>query len=881
MVDNIQLTSQQKLQQEKINAYITSLEEQIQGGGDNIQLDEKNQQTLIDVLGDGFDTNNNGQINLGEADQLVSHLKDINSNQNIANIFDANGNLQFNSGGLDITNDGEAAETNDFVALSNILDSKAAEEYEESVSTGKGSTIELENGKTIKHGLGNDAAIFSTEGGYHIATDTNKGGMTTKIYDSEGEMITRVWGDPHVNEGKSTANKGDDWHFGDDSTFILDDGTEILFNTEAWGRKGEENNIYVTNGLYIVSGDDVYHTGKDLTDEGPREDSFKKLEMSAIEFDATHADAKAEDDGADTFVYSKAANEGNGGWAVLTDQGTFEDIAYESWGDYKKGAQDGVSQTFDNQTVDTGSVVNNSINLEQKEAALDGEAVRVFDDLENLGATDNQKEAFFDYYFEEGATAPMLDVYTQLVEMDATDAQFETLDEYIKNPPELEVDLTEEQEANYLMYLVTNENLSEMYLDLVEETNSDETGASDAKLELFENSTLGDNPLNANQAANMLEYADQGIEIAEAYVDLVKGGAEDKVDIFEGYMDKVGNVDTEDLGKFTDALTEATDQEASLLERLVSDENGSMGLLNAAVDIMNNPESVSLRDSGSGLTNTLIEYAFGQEDLFKEVLNYQNSQLDSTDNDERGIITKNSDLLRALDEAQEGRGAYGDILNANSQAKLNNIFDKLDSSANGNMQDLGDVLEIFNTSMNNGRASEDREAFYKDVFMDLLEINPNGMSDEDFTAAVSESVFQSVQMGKQTAPESGVQYDAIEDLVAPFAESAQVPGTVVEVVSDESTSILDQLKGNADYELVGVIAEAFTLNENSEFTAGLNEIVAENPGDVDKVGQETAKLLINMYESMLDAERAKDRPSTSMIRTWEANVDSLQGIANG
>ncbi|NQY79184.1 MAG: hypothetical protein HRT47_02610 [Candidatus Caenarcaniphilales bacterium] len=474
MVDNIQLTSQQKLQQEKINAYIQSLENQLQPGTSNtISLDEALHTTLATAF-EAFDVSGDGTFDNNEAQGIVDHLKTVNSDANIAAMFDEHGNLKMDVGAIvDVDNKGQADLQNDFIALDNVLSSKASVEYAESVMTGTGSKITLDDGSRISHGLGNEAVSFKTKGGYHIVTDTNRGGHQTKIFDSTGKMLTHVSGDPHVNEGSSTANSGWDWHFGDDSTFILDDGTEILFNTTG----NASNNVYTTRGLYIISDDDVYQTGLDLDDSGPRNRELTKLDMTAVEFDATYADAKAEDDGADTFVYSKEANDGNGGWAVLTDEGTFEDIAYESWNDYRNHRAN--KQTFDGQTVDTREVfigtnlriagtsrVDNSINLEQKEAALDGEAVRIYDRLEQNGATDEQKNDFFDYYFKDKVSDVILDTFTTLVEIGGTAEQFEALDEY--KTTGTGVQLTDEQQANYLLLLVTNEPVAEMYLNLVQ-----------------------------------------------------------------------------------------------------------------------------------------------------------------------------------------------------------------------------------------------------------------------------------------------------------------------------------------------------------------------------------------------------------------------------
>jgi hypothetical protein len=57
---------------------------------------------------------------------------------------------------------------------------------------------------------------------------------------------TRVWGDPHVDEGD-----GGKWDFKRDSTFMLGDGTRINVTTKPAGP-----NVTITQGLEIISGND-------------------------------------------------------------------------------------------------------------------------------------------------------------------------------------------------------------------------------------------------------------------------------------------------------------------------------------------------------------------------------------------------------------------------------------------------------------------------------------------------------------------------------------------------------------------------------------------------------------------------------------------------
>jgi hypothetical protein len=94
-----------------------------------------------------------------------------------------------------------------------------------------------------------DKGVITTPGGYKIE---QCGQFEWKITDKCGKT-TRVWGDPHVDEGD-----GGKWDFKRDSTFVLGDGTRINVSTAPWG------NMTVTKQLEIISGNDrVMVTGID------------------------------------------------------------------------------------------------------------------------------------------------------------------------------------------------------------------------------------------------------------------------------------------------------------------------------------------------------------------------------------------------------------------------------------------------------------------------------------------------------------------------------------------------------------------------------------------------------------------------------------------
>lgn len=133
-----------------------------------------------------------------------------------------------------------------------------------------------------------------------------------RIYNSIDQQITRIWGDPHVNENGG----GDDWHFGNDSTFILTDGTKICLDTEKNGA-GE----WLVEGVDIIAGNDRYHFGTGDTDG---------LHKDALEWDKANADVAAGDESAGMFAMKK-----DGTWAMQGTDGHFYDVKDESWGSYQ------------------------------------------------------------------------------------------------------------------------------------------------------------------------------------------------------------------------------------------------------------------------------------------------------------------------------------------------------------------------------------------------------------------------------------------------------------------------------------------------------------------------------------------------------------------
>ena len=110
-----------------------------------------------------------------------------------------------------------------------------------------------------------ESGVVTTPGGYKIEAG---GQYEWKITGPDGKS-TRVWGDPHVDEGD-----GGKWDFKRNSTFMLGDGTRINVTT------APHKKMTVTKDLEIISGNERVnitdlHKGKGKT--GPvTQDGFQK-----------------------------------------------------------------------------------------------------------------------------------------------------------------------------------------------------------------------------------------------------------------------------------------------------------------------------------------------------------------------------------------------------------------------------------------------------------------------------------------------------------------------------------------------------------------------------------------------------------------------------
>lgn len=298
-----------------------------------------------------------------EASQgLVGLLKldGNNDNQKINDVinniknFDTTGNIA----SFDIQNDG-LVDNNDLELLNTMINTR---------ESGEGLQVTGDR-------------QFTTAGGYTI--DFNDSSSSIEIRNSDGNLITHICGDPHVREYDDEGNAQNwedslgNWHYADDSTFILDDGTKLVLNSQ---QTDKAENIFYNRGIYITDGESVFHYGTEFG-EGRNNDSIdgqeqgnttrriSQLEVDANEWDAALADKNSSDLRNGVFVFDEITNE----WAKVQEDGSLIDVGQESWNNYK--AREGSEML-----TGSGHV---SITREQKIAILDGQEVLDFAKLES------------------------------------------------------------------------------------------------------------------------------------------------------------------------------------------------------------------------------------------------------------------------------------------------------------------------------------------------------------------------------------------------------------------------------------------------------------------------------------------------------------------
>ncbi len=293
------LSSAQLKKQQEVNNFLSYLD-----GVQTGKYDFRNEEIAM--------LNSDGVAGLSNAEITTVKTRLTNLATNISTYFNEDGTTK---AAYDLDNDGNTAD--DIQALGYIVNGRSQ----------PNNSLRLKNNdEALSTGLKHQ---FVTKGGYRVSYE----GTTTYIHDTQGKNLAVVHGDPHVDE----RNTGAQWHFGADSTFILPDGTKILFDTVG----SEESGVYVTQGLIIDDGSKIMYAGR--VEVGGKAftayDTATEVNSTTLGADAAlFTDENLNDRSslqhAGVFVYSEDANTNRGGWAIKTAEGVFEDVKAEAWGDY-------------------------------------------------------------------------------------------------------------------------------------------------------------------------------------------------------------------------------------------------------------------------------------------------------------------------------------------------------------------------------------------------------------------------------------------------------------------------------------------------------------------------------------------------------------------
>ena len=102
---------------------------------------------------------------------------------------------------------------------------------------------------------GDRSATIKLGDRYEVDVDQN--GATWTLKDLCDGSTTRIWGDPHVDQG---ADGSSEWDFKTTSTFVLEDGTKITCSTVDVNGQAVDaptNGVSISNRLTITNGDNA------------------------------------------------------------------------------------------------------------------------------------------------------------------------------------------------------------------------------------------------------------------------------------------------------------------------------------------------------------------------------------------------------------------------------------------------------------------------------------------------------------------------------------------------------------------------------------------------------------------------------------------------
>lgn len=314
--------------------------------------------------------------------------------------------------------------------------------------------LEVLGAGNIPSGIENLGTVFKTSGGFYISTDVaSADGHQVKIYDENGKEISFIAGDPHVDENQDGQW---DWHFGDDSYFVLPDGTEILFNT-----KEISDGVFITKGLQIKDGSQLGTVGLGLDDATMLSTQVSNTNSNQS---GNYSNLGDKADGAAVFAWSDEANNGRGGWAVLQDDNKFYDVADESWEDYL------ANKSFQGQT--TGNALDIQFDDGHMDFILDN-LDTIADNLDNIGESINNiggdinkvSNTLADAIMNKAiATETILEMFKEnyrsfekyMKSLEEADKQ-QIINSLVERAKEIQgrTDLTDDQKSNLINDLVT------------------------------------------------------------------------------------------------------------------------------------------------------------------------------------------------------------------------------------------------------------------------------------------------------------------------------------------------------------------------------------------------------------------------------------------
>jgi hypothetical protein len=886
-LNNVQTDVQQKLQD-----YIQYLDGVIDGSYDF----EKSEINFIK----SFDLDSSNNVTLDELKVVREKLLNISNNEKIGSIVNPEGTVVSGAGI-------SANQTEDAQIITEIVNDST--DINETKDEGPKLTGEV---------LDNGYASIKTSSGYEILTNTRKGGDTVMIKDPNGKLITKIWGDPHVmdNGGGASDDSRWDWHFGEDSAFILDDGTEIFVNTKAL-----ESNAAVTfaRGIYVKSSDNktVMHTGMDLSDSW---DNVTKDVVTMEDYNLDKWEDLTKDLGngrADgTFAWSKDANEGNGGWTIYDENSAkFYDVKNEAF--WSKFVKEEYAE-FDDQL---GTEI--KVSREAKIASLRGMDATRFDDFRNSENSSVAHENILLDLMSEKKPQMVISTFLRMARSGSlTDKNIESFDFYAENYENLSFSertmfnnfLVNDKTgvfAESLVNFIENdasevafEGLSDIYkfnipLDRAlegDEFNLQESLNNIAQVSRISESRVNKTNLylvaqhNALQDTPALELINNIVSQLE---DLVVDGPiedrrtqEDAVKLLLGFAQDVAK-----SGDVTETMYDANYSYAKILFRSTAGKDPY--LTNAVFDIVEAQQQI-LEENADSIDPIKLDKA--REDL-KAVADWQ-SEFKRARILDKGFSTQPvSKLLEGLTNRERALYDEFSLINADLVTEPNNEYSRkilsfiyenrdpdlirsysnlLSEGASENtLNNLEKVIESPQASQNNGLVN----AKFVNNYVKLLNVADSLPESRDFSrteqrlSRLGENIFKNKDAFNDPAI-SGY-YDTM---------LGQIQQTLASDISDED-------KAYVINEAVRAL-DTTTKTNGSRNTTSLDSISSSRYGyltlqsdELDQAGSDRVNFLVFMKEaqlagltSMLNMEKANTTPDDTRVGQLTSDIASLETL---